>query len=129
MKEKIDDEFLRQTCKNIEKGNMEYQKYIFRVLLVGGTIKDRQKAVNEFEDRMNKMEIRKGNVDLRIEMLSRVGDRIKIKPYKDDAIKQMAKADFKTILTDEIDVVVTQSGKPFKDSPESHLKKSMKTKK
>lgn len=118
MKEKIDEDFLRRTYKNIEQGNMEYQKYIFRLLLVGGTIKDRQRAVNEFEDKMNKMEIRKGNVDLRIEMLSRVGDRIKIKPYKDDVIKQMDKADFKTIPTDEIDVIFTQSGKPWKDEHE-----------
>lgn len=116
MKGKIDEDFLRHTYKNIGKGNVEYQKYFFRLLLVNGTIKDRQRAVNEFEDKLNKMEIRKGNVDLRIEMLCTVGDRIKIKPIKDDVIAQMDKIDIDSISSDEaISVVITQSGKPFKE--------------
>jgi len=119
MKEKIDEDFLRQTYKTIGRGYIEYQKYFFRLLLVGGTIKDRQKAVNEFEDKMNKMEIRKGNVDVRIEMLCTAGDRIKIKGHIDDIITQMDKTDINKFLLDEsISVVITQSGKPFKEEHE-----------
>lgn len=109
MKEKIDDDFLRQTSKNIEKGNMEYQKYFFRLLLVNGTIKDRQRAVNEFEDKLDKMEIRKGNVDLRIEMLCTVGDVIKFK----------SNVEIDSISSDEkFSVVFIQSGKELKDEHE-----------
>lgn len=116
MKEKIDDEFLRQTYKNIGKGNMEYQKYFFRLLLVNGNVKDRQKAVNEFENKLMKMEIRKGNVDLRIEMLATVGDRIKSESIKDGAIVQTDKTDIDSISSDEeVSVIFSQSGKPFKE--------------
>ena len=109
MKEKIDEDFLRQTYKNIGRGKMEYQKYVFRLLLVGGTIVDRGKAVDEFENKMMKMEIRKGNVDLRIEWLSTVGDRTDLhKPTTGFSISEISP-------DEKINVIFTQSGKEFKE--------------
>jgi len=114
MEEKIDKEFLKQVSKNLEKGNYELRKYAFRLALIGGNAKDKKKAKDEFETKMGKMEIRKNNVDLRIEMLSTVGKSIKLKPNMtpQEHIKLLGK-DSEFSKDETFDLIFTQSGKPL----------------
>jgi len=109
-------EFLRHLDKELGKGNIEYKRYVFRLTLIGGTKKEKQQAIDEFENQMCKVEIRKGNADCRIEHFTKVMETLKPKPHMSG--KEMAEfAERMDTISEktEFDLIFTRSGTPFLD--------------
>jgi len=116
MKEKIDKEFLKQTDEELKKSNVEWKRYSFRLSLIGGTKEEKYQTIKEFENQMLKVEIRKGNVDCRIEMLIKIEETLKPKPHmsKKEIFKLAEKMDTISEKT-KTTVIFTRSGSSWLD--------------
>ena len=62
--------FIKSTIAEAKKGGLEFVEYSFRLALENGSDPQQREAVDEFEKMMEKVLIKKGKCELRVEMLT-----------------------------------------------------------
>lgn len=65
-----DISFIKNSISEAKKGGLEFVEYSFRLALENGSDPEQKKAVNDFEKMMEKVLIKKGKCELRVEMLT-----------------------------------------------------------